>query len=606
MAERVLSIEIGYLFTKVCEVERNTNGHNKIFNSFVISTPEGMITDGMVDTNDVFANTFKSILNDNKIKTRKVIFTIASSKIATREVVVPFVKEKQLQDIVRANLTDYFPIDPNQYMFSHSIIGLVREDAPSLPIIDLDKEDSENGEEGENTENAKDAGKKSKAAKAELTKQAKPTGYKLMVLAAPKQLIAGYERLAKALTLDIVSIDYNGNSIYQAAREEAQKGVQLIVKIDEKNSLLMVTEDGAITLNRTISYGIDEAVSTLLDTKTLGPMTTYNDAIEVARRKTVILSSFDGGPTEADAQEDDSEATQIRIEKQAVTQSLRTLGGGILRVIDYYNSNHSSRPIERAFITGIGADFSGLQNLLSNELGIKVKNLTHLAGIDAEKVFQDVSYGEYVTVIGATIAPINFYKDHDDEGKKGSSSSGANDGRNTIIALGVFLICVVASALLFLLTWIPLNEAKDLKAGYEKTIADCEPAVETYKEYLENMANLEYLEGLDNAGENRNNEMHELIAYLEKEMPYSFCLNSIESDMEKVTLDLTVSSKEETASVLKKIKENEMFSSAEVTSVSLLENDLGEILYGFTIDAYFAPYEEEGDEAEDANAQEGL
>lgn len=608
MAERVLSIEIGYLFTKVCEVERNTSGRNKIFNSFVISTPEGMLVDGSIQPNEAFNNTFKSLLSSNKIKTKKVVFTIASSKIATREAVVPFVKEKQLQDIVRANLSDYFPVDPSQYMFSHSVIGLVRDEAAPLDVIDLNKEESNtDNNEAEGDDSA--SKKKTKATKSTaVAKQSKPTGYKLMVLAAPKLLINSYERLAKELSLDIVSLDYNGNSIYQAAKEECQKGVQLIVKIDERNSLLMVTEDGAITLNRTIPYGIDEAVNALLETKGLGPMTTYNDALEVARRKTVILSSFEGGPTSAELQEDDSESAQIRMDKQTVTQALRTLGGGILRVIDYYNSNHSERQIEKAFITGLGADFSGLQNLLSNELGIKVKNLTKLSGIDAEKIFQDVSYGEYVTVIGATINPINFYPNQDEEGKKGSSSSSANDQKGTIIALAVFLVCVVAATLLFLLTWIPLNEAKDLKAGYEKTIADCEPAVKTYSEYLNATNNLKYLKAIDSIGQNRNYEMHSLITYLEQEMPYTFCLNSIETDLEKLTLDATVSSKEESAYVLKKLKENEMFSNAELTSVSLIENDLGEITYGFTVDCFYAPYEtedvnEDSDEASGENTE---
>lgn len=604
MAERVLSIEIGYLFTKVCEVERNANGKNKIFNSFVISTPEGMLVDGSVQPNETFNNTFKSLLSSNKIKTKKVIFTIASSKIATREAVVPFVKEKQLQDIVRANLSDYFPVEPSQYMFSHSIIGLVRDEAAPLDVIDLDKEDSDaNSADGDESGSKK----KAKASKSSSAKLSKPTGYKLMVLAAPKLLISSYEKLAKDLSLDIVSIDYNGNSIYQAAKDECQKGVQLIVKIDERNSLLMVTEDGAITLNRTIPYGIDEAVNALLDTTALGPMTTYNDALEVARRKTVIMSSFEVGVGDMD---DDSESAQIRTDKSNVTQALRTLGGGILRVIDYYNSNHSQRPIEKAYITGLGADFSGLQNLLSNELGIKVKNLTNLSGIDVEKIFQDVSYGEYVTVIGATIAPINFYPDHDEEGKKSSGSSSANDQKGTIIALSIFLICVVASALLFLLTWIPLNEAKDLKAGYEKTIADCEPAVETYKEYANVRANAEYLKFIDQSGNNRNYELHNFITYLENEMPYTFCLNSIESDTEKITLDATVGSKEESAYVLKKLKENGMFSNAELTSVSLIENDLGEIVYGFTVDLQYAPYEteppEDGEEAEDVEEEEGV
>ena len=57
MAERVLSIEVGYSLTKVCEVEAAGKAP-KIFNSFVIPTPEGMVRDGAVDVNDEFVNQF--------------------------------------------------------------------------------------------------------------------------------------------------------------------------------------------------------------------------------------------------------------------------------------------------------------------------------------------------------------------------------------------------------------------------------------------------------------------------------------------------------------------------------------------------------------------
>lgn len=612
MADRVLSIEIGYLLTKVCEIDRS-NKTPKILNSFVIPTPENMLKDGIIETNNQFLADFGKAMSSNRIKTNKAIFTIASSKIAAREAVIPFVKEKQIQAIVRANLTEYFPVDPSQYMFAHSIISVIREDVVSKDVpantapADADENVGSAAEEDvKETKKAKKGDAEDKAVPAK-TPLGKPTGYKILCLAAPKQLISGYERLAKSLNLDVVSIDYNGNSIYQAAKEECNKGVQLIVKIDERNSLLMVLEDGAIALNRTIPYGIDDAIQTLQETTSFGKLATYADALDMARRKTCIMNSFDAAnavekanQVDADGSEE-GETGKVHEEKAAVTNSLRTLAGGIMRVIDYYNSNHGARPIEKAFITGIGADFSGLSSLLTIEFGMKVKNLVHLAGIDIEKVFKDVTYGEYVTVIGASIDPLKFYPDHDEDNKAGGmQKTGVSP---MFIGVMVLVLGIIAAGVMVAMSVFPYMDAQADNARYKKTISELQPAYETYEEFLRTKADIQFLRNVDMAGKNRNEQFNEFLTFLENEMPYTFCVTSITSDYETMTLEATVGSKEESAYALRKLKECDLFVSADLSAVTWIENDLGEIVYGFTVNMQYAPFDDPN--AEDEEVVEG-
>nr|MCR4787624.1 hypothetical protein [Lachnospiraceae bacterium] len=398
--------------------------------------------------------------------------------------------------------------------------------------------------------------------------------------------------------------DYNGNSIYQAAREQCKDGVQLIIKIDERSSLLMVLEDGVIALNRTIPYGTDEAVSTLMQTKQLGDVSSYDAALELARRKTTILNNFNG-ETMATETEEENLGDLIRADKKLVTESLRSLVGGIIRVIDFYNSNHSSRPIERAYITGIGADFSGIGALLTNELDMKVKNLTRLSGIDIEKSFKDATFGEYVAVVGASIAPLTFYPDHEEGkskgGSKGSSSGSAFSQYSLFIALGVLLLGIVGSIVMVLVTMMPYNEQKALNAKYKKTINDLQPSYDVYVEYVNSQNNVAYLRQIDHATENRNYQMMDFIKALEEEMPFSFRVNSIESDDEMLTMDCTVLDKDEAAYVIDKLKKMEMFSSTSVTGVSFVENDIGGYEYNFVVEMHYAPLEEpELDTEEDA------
>ena len=583
MAERVLSIEVGYSLTKVCEVE--ASGKNpKIFNSFVIPTPEGMVRDGAVDVHDEFVNQFLRMMTVKKIKTKKAIFTVSSNKIATREAVLPYLKDKQIQPAIRANLSEYFPVDVTQYVFAHTLLETIYEESEApAPAVEEEPETDENG----------NPVKKKVKAVSKSAKLGKPTGLKFLILAAPKQLVQSYERLAKSCNLDLDTIDYNGNSIYQAAKEECKDGVQLIIKVDEKSSLLMVLEDGVIALNRTIAYGIDEAIDTLKQTKELGDTGSYEKALEIARRKTVILSSFDDSNEVIDLDNETKDA-KIKADKKAVTESLRTLVGGIIRVIDFYNSNHTSRPIEKMYVTGIGADFSGLSNLLTNEAGLKIKNLTHLSGIDIEKVFKDVTYGEYVACIGAAIDPLRWYPDKEEAKGKGGKSGGSMSNVNTtLIALCVFGVCLIGSIVMVLMTLLPYQKAKKLNDGYKKTIEELQPSYDVYQEFLAKQANVSTLQAIDNETRNRNSQIAEFIGNLEKDMPISFVLNSMDSDLETMTIDATVTTKSEVAYVIKALKDNPLFSDVEITSASRIETETGEITYGFTAELTYAPYEDE-------------
>lgn len=584
MAEKVLSIEMGSSLTKVVETELGSK-NPKIYNSFVVVTPEGMLKDGIVDADDEFINTFLRMLTVKRIKTRKAVFTIASSKIATREARIPYCKPAKIKDLVRANLNDYFPIDGSQYMFSHSIIG-----------TEYEAKDEAIEDKNANAEEKKQPMTKKEQVEAELasgsvkvsgksTKRGKAIGYKLLLLAAPRQLIQSYEKLAQSIGLQIMSIDYNGNSIYQAAKDECKDGVQLIVKVDEKATLLMVLEDGATTLNRTIPYGIDEAIKGLMKTDYFGDTKDYEKAVNVARSKQVLMPSFD------ECDEDDSnEEFAIRSE---LTLTLRSLAGGIIRVIDYYNANHNQRPVEKMLITGLGADFTGLDVLLTSEIGLKIRDITRVAGVDIDRIFRGSTYSEFVGCIGAIIDPINFYPEDASE----ENASKDNGVSGTTIALLFLVACIVIAIALVVMAMLPYKSAMDDNERYNKTITELQPVYDEYLHYLELKNDVTYVESLDAATVNRNENIVAFFEALETGMPQSFMLNSVNATDSTITVDATVKTKEEVAAAIYAMKQIPGFISTDTTSVTqMLNTETGETLYSFVADMRYAPIVKESEE----------
>ncbi|MCR4651328.1 MAG: hypothetical protein K5662_06195 [Lachnospiraceae bacterium] len=575
MAERVLTIEMGYSLTKVCEIEKNGKSP-KVYNSFVIPTPEGMLRDGLVENNSEFINLFLRNMTVRKIKTRKVIFSITSSKIATREAVVPYVPEKKLGEIVRANLSEYFPVDLSQYLFSHSILSLVKNEA------------SQAQEEDDLLLDDKPKKQKDKNKGAN-----KPSGYKLLLLAAPKQLIQSYELFAKNIGLEIDSIDYNGNSVFQAAKDECKNGVQLIVKVDERSSLLMVLDNGIISLNRTIPYGIDEAISTLQMCREMGEVRNYENALELVRKKSVVLSSFSEGASFG------PDTLPFDNERKSITERLRPLVGGIVRVIDFYNANHSQTPVEKIFLTGVGADFVGLNTLLGKEAGLSVQNLTRIAGMDTSKIFKD-STGEYVACVGAAISPLSFYADHTETANK-KMNRDVDTGKLAAVTL---VLCVIGAIALAAYAILPYMEEVDHKKEYENTIEKLQPAYDDYQAYMLAQSDVEYVKSLESATHNRNDELNAIIDVLEKEMPKSMILNSLTADEYSVQLDISVSTKDEAAYVVNQFKNMEYFNRLGISSIDEVTSPAGEVMYNFLLELEYSPEDEETETETEAEAEE--
>ena len=90
---------------------------------FGFPTPPGMIDDGVVQPDGMFRSILYSKLKEKKIFHQKSCFCFKIQRvIASRDIELPLVKEKQLKEMIAMNASDYFPVDLSQYKLVHQII----------------------------------------------------------------------------------------------------------------------------------------------------------------------------------------------------------------------------------------------------------------------------------------------------------------------------------------------------------------------------------------------------------------------------------------------------------------------------------------------------
>ena len=217
---KVLNIEVGDRVTKICVSEKNKKGYS-ISNSFLMQTPVGAVRDGQIMAIDVMSLALREALVKNGVSgVKNVTFTLSSTKVASREVMLPPVKDNRIKDVVETNKADYFPVDMSGYCISHTLLERMGGDTP---------------------------------------------GCRVQVTAAPRPLLEGYAALAEAAGLLLDAIDYCGNSQYQVLKALPGDEVVMYVDVNVSNTLVTFMQDGIMMMQRNINFGGDELISTVME-----------------------------------------------------------------------------------------------------------------------------------------------------------------------------------------------------------------------------------------------------------------------------------------------------------------------------------------------------
>lgn len=527
MAGRVLSIEIGYLLTKVCEVDFKSKTP-KVYKSFTIPTLQGVMDDGVVDPDSHYLESLRGGIREFGIKAKQIVFSIASTKIATREVMIPFVKENRIGDIVKANASEYFPVDLSQYEIAYSILDVIGSK-----------------EEGQQ--------------------------YKLMVLAIPANMLDGYYQLAASLRMDVAAFDYSATSLYRIMKKECSGGTNLVAKIDERSTMVMVIKDEQIVFTRNIAYGVEDALQAVMESVAWGNIRTMRQALNVIEKYQCIDLSVhddnDGGRPLSPSLE---ELAQIN-----VTEGLVPMIGGLSRVISFYAAQSGSSPIDRVLVTGVGANFMGIDELLNREIDYPVSIVRSVGGMNLERYFKGSFFGEYLACIGASIQPLGLIKE---EEKKRKTQVELLPDKKGVMALcvtvcvGGILVGVALAAVSILGYTEAVNEQKTMQAR----ITQLEPVEQIYTEYLQQQYTYNKLTYFQNSTVTPNEELVAFIEEMEEKMPASLNVQSFDADLEGVTISLTVENKDDAAWLIQQFRTFETVDTVGVSSIT----DTGALMDG--------------------------
>ena len=560
MNNRVLSIEIGNSFTKICEIDYKVK-KPKVYKVLTVETPEGVVVDGMLQPTQEYADHLVNALGTNGIRTKRVIFTISSTRVASREVQIPNVKANKIEALVKTNANDYFPVDLTQYEIGHYLAGGLTEEGK----------------------------------------------LRVMALAVPKALLNSYYQLAQMCGWEVECFDYSSNSLYQILRDEKSEKVTMMIKIDENSTIVTVLSAGKVLLQRTVAYGVQDAIETMIASGAYAvndPMS----AVERFQKKTCLNRVLHQGDKvwEENAgrwEDEDAGNVEVTAARQKITASLEPLIVGVSRVIDFYDSRNGDTPIERIYVTGLGGSFSGMSKLFTNCLERKVHTLSDMEDkIGMSKAIRSTRPAAYISCLGAVLAPVGLIDKSQQKTKGMTVVSGTN---YTFVSVAVLVLGVILSIAMAVTSLTRYFGTVAENVALQARVEELQPAQAVYNDYLATAAQYDKYQYLYEYTENPNENLVEFINELEQILPSSFWTNSFSSDMEGISMSVTVEGKAAAARTILNIRNMESIEDVQISNITDAQNELGESAVTFSITGTYADIHADSEEAENTGDAAG-
>lgn len=334
----VLALDIGSYSIKAV-LGRHQNNNIIIENTFVINTPVDCIDDGRISDMNKLYNVIHGLIESNKLKVKKIAFSVNSSSIINREITVPLVKSEEMHNVVKYEIEQYLPIVLDEYDIEFKIQEEFIED--------------------------------------------KVRKCKLYVAVAPKSMVQGYLELAKQLKMTPVLLDINSNSAARMVFANTSVNEKMvnsedagaIIDIGYEQINVSIVSKGALQFNRLLTRGSKEIDELIADSMN---MSLY-EAHEYIHKHTDELDCM---------------------RNSNFNSIIDSWMEDIQRIFQYYNNRSNGRKLDTIYLCGGGANLKSLSQYISNSLNMPVEVTKSFGNIRLAKFTGELDTKTFINAIG--------------------------------------------------------------------------------------------------------------------------------------------------------------------------------------------------------------
>lgn len=564
MVKKIISIEAGIQWTKVALVDYRKK-NPPVHEAFAFRTPEHAVEDGYIRDKDSFAKALKAELARRQIYEKNVVFTLSSSKVVTREVIIPYVKDNKIKGIIDAQSRDYFPMDISGYTISYSKMEVLEED-----------------------------GKKQ---------------LKLLLVAIPDNLLSNYVSFAELAGLKVETFDYIGNGCIQLLCDSFLEDA-VVIQLEEQATVISIIENKKLAFQRVTPYGYGATISAVIEHPILG-VEDEEKAFDFLLTHNVLYNK-PVMPEMANAQERELKQTQANEAYEDLAEALRYHLRIANTALDYYQNQIKKEFVGNVYVVGDGSRFAGVQKLFAQELPLPLQKIDFSTVIDLrskkEKEAKKENYQDpaaenapdtqpraatpvgFLSVIGAAVHPLDAKPKDMQE-----ADSKKNDLRTAYILLAgsvlLSLLLILGSSVRQLVAYTQHRQLSD-------RLDELAYVQQTYDESAKIQAQEQVYVNLDQATVTKNEKLLPLIEQLEKELPSDIKVESIQTDADTVSINLSSEKQIVVGQMLLNFQKVTLLTDLSIPSMSeQTDEESGVTQWTYTLNAYYAQEQESEEQA---------
>ncbi|NLN14986.1 MAG: pilus assembly protein PilM [Tissierellia bacterium] len=302
---RTISIDFDSSNFKLVEGRASKKAIN-ISKYFNIEIPPAVYSDGAILDKDQLIYLLKKDLAEKKISRGRVHIVVNSSRIIVREVAFPRVDKEDLDNLIKYQLGDFIPIEPEDYVVQYLNLGSLIEEG-------IEK-------------------------------------INLLIIGVPKDMVLSHFDLIRDLDLKPVVMDLKNNAVAKLIRfgdyiNESYVRDKNIAFIDlsYENTSLSIVKDKSLAVTRIIEGGFNDLVTRL------------NERLEISEEE--ILELFSKGEVD------------LRVNDLIVLEEIRALLQGVAErvgmVFRYFATREMNNQIHYIILHGVLAKINGIEDFFS-------------------------------------------------------------------------------------------------------------------------------------------------------------------------------------------------------------------------------------------------
>lgn len=305
----IIAVDMGTSSAKVVRGRRSGNGI-AVDRYANIPLPVGYKSFDAIKDKDAVVQAMKPALADAGIKRGRCILSVSTSDIIARPMVLPDMPEPSLRENIMYELNQYVPVDTEKYAVDYKAVRDTEDDSSAARMY-------------------------------------------IIAAAVSRTLLKDAVEIIRELGLSVYAIDLDFNALARFfafidnAEHTADKGDSMIIDIGHEFAQAIIYNADKIYINRIIgsgSYDVDVMIANALD----------SSPTAVSNMKYSL-----------------SPDTQHEV-YNAVMSVLESIAAEVVRIIDYFSARYRGHAIEKVYISGGGAYIEGMDEYLSQALGIPV------------------------------------------------------------------------------------------------------------------------------------------------------------------------------------------------------------------------------------------